>query len=69
MQVPVAVPADLDVAQLRSAIERTLTGSALRTRAQEIGAEIAAMPSPDEVALLVEAAARPVGAGRRALEV
>jgi len=69
MQVPVAVPADLDVAQLRSSIERTLTDSGLRTRAREIGAEIVAMPSPDEVALLVEAAARPVGAGRQALEV
>lgn len=54
MQLAVAKPEDLDVADLRAGMERTLTDPDLRRRATEIAAEIAAMPSPDEVAVLVE---------------
>ena len=69
MQVPVALPADLDVATLRSAIQRTLTDADLRTRAREIGAEIAAMPSAEAVAVLVEERAGSVKVGQLAVEV
>jgi UDP:flavonoid glycosyltransferase YjiC (YdhE family) len=63
MQLPVTIPADLDVATLRGAIERTLTDPGLRQRAGEIATEIAGMPSPEEVAEKVEA----VAAGEPAL--
>ncbi|MEA2682257.1 MAG: hypothetical protein QOK05_585 [Chloroflexota bacterium] len=52
---PLAVPEDLEVELLRAGIERALNDPALRSRARELSAEIAAMPSPDDVAAEVEA--------------
>ncbi|GAC1581407.1 MAG: glycosyltransferase [Candidatus Dormibacteria bacterium] len=57
MQLAVARPEDLDVDQLRAAMERTLTDAGLRGRATDLAGEIAAMPSPADGALMVEEAA------------
>lgn len=57
MSLPLAVPADLDPRSIRTALERLLSDAQLRQRARQVAAEIAAMPSPAEVAGLVEAVA------------
>lgn len=58
--VAIVLPPDADAASIRAALDRVLDEPGFRERAEELAAEIAAMPSPDEVAERVEAHA---GAG------
>jgi UDP:flavonoid glycosyltransferase YjiC (YdhE family) len=54
-QAPLAVAADLTPAAIRVALERVLSEPGLRQRAREVAAEIAEMPSAEDVAESLEA--------------
>ncbi len=60
--VPIALPADLDPRSIRESLVALLGSAGPRKRALEVADEIAAMPSPPEVAASIDALLSVIGA-------
>lgn len=65
LPLPVAMPANLDSGSIREALVGLLGGAELRERALQVSDEIAAMPSPREVAMSIDALFHAKGEARQ----